>query len=85
MNSKILIFFILEILAKNVDRMYPIHMEHSYRLDTSEIHIPVENPMRLDGFYFKTLRIGKGWKCDFQFTSRELFDQRLCSIIYAFM
>ena len=42
----------------NVERMYPIRTEKSYRLDDSEINFISEKPIRLDDEYFKTLRIG---------------------------
>ena len=42
----------------NVERMYPIRSEKSYRLDDSEINFISEKPIRLDEEYFKTLRIG---------------------------
>lgn len=44
--------------SKNIDRMYPIHLEHSFRLDTHEINLPMLEPIMLDGLYYKNLRLG---------------------------
>ena len=57
-NHFIHLFFDI-ILAKYGQRMYPIHTEHSFRLDSHEIEIPIETPLKMDGFLFRKLRIGK--------------------------
>ena len=58
MKSYFIHFFFDLILAKYGQRMYPIHTEHSFRLDSHEIEIPIETPLKMDGFLFKKLRIG---------------------------
>ena len=58
MKNYFIYFFFHLILAKDGQRMYPIHTEHSFRLDSHEIEIPIEIPLKMDGFLFRKLRIG---------------------------
>ena len=57
-NYLLLVLLRSFVLSKHGERMYPIHLEHSFRLDTHEIEIPLELPIKMDGFMFAKLRIG---------------------------
>jgi len=57
-RAVIFVFFQLGCFAKQTERMYPLHLEHSFRLDSREINIPMEVPITLDGKSFGNLRLG---------------------------